>query len=220
MKKILLLLAALTFSFASFSQVKIGLRLAPGLSLNSVTDKIGNDSLKFSKNGAGMAFSGGVTLDFFFSDNYALSTGLWYTSKSAKLKMVDETSSPAFTYTQSVSLQYVQLPLALKVYTNELATNMKLYFTLGGTMDIKLAEKLKKSNPENTDYKSLYLPFNVGLLVGSGVEYQTGGNIILFGGVFYNRGLLGQSKNIDSFPFKDNVKYGISTLALEVGAKF
>ena len=223
MKKILLLLAALTFSFASYSQVKIGLRVAPGLSLNSVSDKIGTDSLVFSKNGGGMSFSGGVNLDFFFSDNYALMTGLWYTSKSAKLKVVDSTDpSDIATTTQSVSLQYVQLPVALKVYTNELATNMKLFFTLGGTVDVKIAEKLKKTNDPfyAALYQHAYMPLNVGILVGTGTEYQTGGNIILFGGIYYNRGLLGQFKNTDLFKYKDNAKYGISSLNLEIGAKF
>jgi hypothetical protein len=201
--------------------VKIGLRVAPGLSLNSVTDKIGTDSAVFSKNGAGMSFSGGVNLDFFFSDNYALMTGLWYTSKSAKLKITDQTDA-SNTLTQSVSLQYVQLPLALKVYTNELATNMKLFFTLGGTVDVKIAEKLKKTNEPlyAAIYENAYMPLNIGILVGAGTEYQTGGNIILFGGLYYNRGLLGQFKNTDLFKYKDNAKYGISSVNLEVGAKF
>jgi hypothetical protein len=220
MKKILLLLAVMTFSFAAFSQVKIGLRVAPGLSLNSVADKKAGDSTVFSNNGSGFAFSAGVNLDFFFSDNYAFMTGVWYTTKSAGLKAV--TSFPGFsdTYTQKVALQYVQVPLALKVYTNELATNIKVNFTLGGTIDIKIAEKLKTSNPVNTAYKSMYQPLNVGLLIGSGAEYQTGGNIILFGGLYYNRGLLGQLKNTTDFKFKDNAKYTIGSLNLEVGAKF
>jgi len=217
MKKILLLLFVLSFSFASFSQVRIGLRLAPGVSFNGVTDKNKGDSTQFSKNGAGFAFSAGVNLDFFFSDNYALMTGLWYSTKSAGLKVTD----PLFgTYTQKVNLQYVQLPVALKVYTNEFITNMKLYFLLGGTIDVKIAEKLAKSNPTNNNYINSYQPLNVGILVGSGVEYKTGGSVILFGGIYYNRGLLGQFKNNDNFKFKDNAKYGISSLNLEIGAKF
>jgi hypothetical protein len=221
MKKILLLLAVMTFSFASYSQVKIGLRVAPGLSLNSVSDKIKTDSSLFSKDGTGLAFSGGINLDFFFSDNYAFMTGLWYTSKTAKLKITDPYDA-SNTLTQTVGLQYVQLPVALKVYTNEIISNMKINFTLGGTIDMKIAEKLKKTNNPFYDaiYQKSYQPLNIGILVGTGVEYQTGGNIILFSGIYYNRGLLGQLKNTDLFKFKDNAKYGISSINLEVGAKF
>lgn len=208
----------MTFSFAAFSQVKVGLRIAPGLSLNSVTDKKPADSIAFSNNGAGFAFSAGVNLDFFFSDNYAFMTGLWYSTKTAGLKAVS--TFPSSTYTQTVALQYLQIPVALKVYTNELATNIKMNFTLGGTIDVKIAEKLKKSDPANNLYKNMYQPFNVGLLIGSGVEYQTGGNIILFGGIYYNRGLLGQLKNNDTFKFKDDAKYTLGSLNLELGAKF
>ena len=221
MKKILLLLAVMTFSFASYSQVKIGLRLAPGLSLNSVTDKNGADSVKLSKNGGGFAFSAGVNLDFFFSDNYAFMTGLWFSTKTAGLKIEDSHKYSTSTNTQKVALQYVQVPIALKVYTNELATNIKMNFTLGGTIDVKIAEKLKSNTyPTTYIYKSSYQPLNVGILVGSGVEYQTGGNMILFGGIYYNRGLLGQLKNTDNLKYKDFAKYGISSLNLEVGAKF
>ncbi|HXA02575.1 MAG TPA: porin family protein [Cytophagaceae bacterium] len=220
MKKILLLLAVMAFSFGAFSQVKVGLRVAPGLSLNSVTDKKAGDSTAFSNNGAGFAFSAGVNLDFFFSDNYAFMTGLWYTTKTANLKVVGTNKAFPYTYTQSVALQYLQIPVALKVYTNELATNIKVNFTLGGTIDLKIAEKLAKSNPTNTAYVNSYQPLNVGLLIGSGAEYQTGGNIILFGGLYYNRGLLGQFKNTANFNFKDNAKYTIGSLNLEVGAKF
>jgi hypothetical protein len=218
MKKILLLLAVLTFSFAVFSQVKVGLRVAPGLALNSVTDKKTGDSTVFSNNGSGFVFSAGVNLDFFFSDNYAFMTGLWYTTKTAGLKEVG--SFPSYTATQKVALQYIQIPVALKVYTNELATNIKMNFTVGGTVDLKIAEKLKKSTPLITDYKSNFQPLNIGLLIGSGLEYQTGGNMILFGGLYYNRGLLGQLKNTDTFKAKDNAKYIIGSLNLEVGAKF
>lgn len=221
MKKILLLLAVMTFSFASFSQVKVGLRLAPGISLNSVADKSGTDSVKLSKNGSGFAFSAGVNLDFFFSDNYAFMTGLWFTTKTAGLTVADSRKVPTTINTQTVGLQYVQLPVALKVYTNELATNIKMNFTLGGTIDLKIAEKLKKSSyPSTYDYKSSYQPLNVGILVGAGAEYQTGGSMIFFGGLYYNRGLLGQLKNNTNMTYRDYAKYGISSLNLEVGAKF
>ncbi|MBX9853579.1 MAG: PorT family protein [Cytophagaceae bacterium] len=220
MKKILLLLVVSAFSFTAFSQVKVGLRIAPGLSLNSVADKTSSDSIKYSKNGAGLAFSAGVNLDIFFSDNYALMVGAWYTTRTAGLKLQSSFSSMNFTQTMKVNLQYIQFPLALKVYTNELATNMKLNFTLGGTLDLKIAEKLKDSDPTIDEYKKIFQPMNIGVLVGSGVEYQTGGSVILFGGIYYNRGLLGQLKNTDDFKAKDAAKYGLSAISLELGAKF
>jgi hypothetical protein len=225
MKKILLLLAVLIFSFNAFSQskVKIGLRVAPGLSFNTVQDKSGTDSSAFSKNGAGFAFSGGLNFDFMVSDNYSISTGLWYTTRRAGLKVAStQKDGSVSTFTEAVALQYVQVPLALKLYTNEIATNMKLYFQVGGTLDIKIAEKLKNSSDAaySGSYKSTFLPLNVGILAGAGAEYQTGGNIILFAGLFYNRGLLNQVRNTDYFKYRDYLKYNNSNLSLEFGAKF
>jgi hypothetical protein len=223
MKKILLLLAVLTFSFTAFSQskVKIGLRVAPGLALNTVQDKSGTDSIAFSKNGAGLAFSGGLNFDFMLSDNYSISTGIWYTTRRAGLNQKNDSAYNKSMYASAIAAQYVQIPLALKLYTNEIATNMKLYFQIGGTLDIKIAEKLKKSNNPVYlgTYRSNFLPLNVGILAGAGVEYQTGGNIALFAGIFYNRGLMNQIKNTD-IRYRDYMKYNNSNLSLEIGAKF
>jgi hypothetical protein len=222
MKKILLLLAVLIFSFNAFSQskVKIGLRVAPGLALNTVQDKSASDSLAFSRNGAGFAFSGGLNFDFMLSDNYSISTGLWYTSRRAGLKLTDTHGGSSEIQKTAVALQYVQVPVALKLYTNEIATNMKLYFQVGGTVDIKIAEKLKNSTPAIGTYQNMFLPLNFGILAGAGGEYQTGGNIILFAGIFYNRGLVNQIKNSDAFKARDYMKYNNSNLSLEIGAKF
>jgi hypothetical protein len=221
MKKILLLLAVLTFSFNVFSQVKIGLRVAPGLSLNTVQDKSGTDSISFSKNGAGFSFSGGLNFDFMLSDNYSISTGLWYTTRRAGLKQKNDSTFNKALYSSAVATQYIQVPLSLKLYTNEIVTNMKLYFQIGGTMDIKIAEKLKVSNNPAYlgTYKSNFWPLNFGILAGAGAEYQTGGNMILFAGIFYNRGLMNQIKNTD-IRYREYLKYNNSNLSLELGAKF
>lgn len=220
MKKVLLLSFAILCFTQTFAQVKIGLRLAPSLSINRVSDKDANDGVDFSKNGTGIGFTVGPTLDLYISDNYAFSTGLWYTSKRAGIT----TEVPLFNAKAEavVGLQYVQLPVAFKLFTNEIATDMKLYFTIGATADIKIAEKLRKSDPDPVDnYENQFQPLDFGILAGAGVEMQLGENTSAFGGLFYNRGLLNQAKNYDdTFKFKDAADYGIDLLGIEVGLKF
>jgi hypothetical protein len=38
----------------------------------------------------------------------------------------------------------IQVPVGVKLYTNEVAPDIRVYFQLGGTLDFKLAEKAKK----------------------------------------------------------------------------
>src|SRR4028119_466682 len=85
MKKIALLALFFFLSFTGFSQspVKLGLRFAPNISFNSVNSEGRLNNI--SNDGAAVRFSAGPIADFFFADNYAFSTGLWYTVKRAAI---------------------------------------------------------------------------------------------------------------------------------------
>jgi hypothetical protein len=84
MKKSAVLFLVMFLSVTGFAQVKLGLRLAPGLAVNSV---IGDDTFDAAEtNGASVRFSAGPIADFFFADNYAISTGLWYTVKRGSFR--------------------------------------------------------------------------------------------------------------------------------------
>ncbi|HEY8401778.1 MAG TPA: porin family protein [Cytophagaceae bacterium] len=217
MKKALLLSFAIICFSQTFAQVKIGLRVAPSLSINRVNDKDATDLFTFDRNGAGIGFTAGPIVDFYLSDNYAITTGIWYSSKRAGY----EVSSLGGKFERVVGLQYVQLPVLFKLFTNEIATDMKLYFSVGATVDVKIAEKLRKQNPALVgNYENSFQPLDLGVYAGAGVEMQLGTNTSAFGGIFYNRGLLNQAKNRDNFKFKDAVDYGVDLLGLEVGLKF
>lgn len=205
---------------AQDSKFKLGLRLAPNIALSRVVDKDSKDGADFSSNGAGLRFSAGLTGDFYFGKNYAFMTGLWYTVKRAGLK------SGNVKIVQNT--QYVQVPVAIKLYTNEISTDMKLYFVLGGTLGVKIAEKRKSAEnvPDSvlTKEGDAFSALDIGLLLGAGVEYQMGENTLLFGGITYNRGLINaMSKKgfIDSGEKSSNF-YTINTnlIGLEVGIKF
>lgn len=210
---------------AQDSKFKLGLRLAPNIALSRVVDKDDSDDKtggEISSSGAGLRFSAGLTGDFYFGKNYAFMTGLWYTVKRAGIefgnaKIVQNT-------------QYLQVPVAVKLYTNEISTDMKMYFVLGGTLGVKIAEKRKSSEniPDSvlTKEGDVFSPIDIGLLLGAGVEYQMGENTILFGGITYNRGLLNAMSKKGFVPTRNNEKssnfYTVNTnlIGLEVGIKF
>ena len=224
MKKISLLFLSCFLAVAGFSQVTFGLRVAPTICLNRVKD-LNNDNIEISNNGSGMRFAFGPTLDFKIGENYAFATGAWYMSSRAGLTVKSTNPSNLFTYKEIVSLQSVQIPITFKAYTNEIATNMKLYFQLGGLATANFYEKFKESDPTlQGDYDTKYNAFDVSLYVGAGVSYKIGESNALFGGLYYTRGLMnqfdGSTNPYTNQKIKKDAKYNTDLIGLEVGVTF
>lgn len=211
MKKLLFLFAFSLLSSHAFSQVKISLRVSPALAINRVTDADGTDGTNVSKNGTPFAFIIGPSVDFYFTDNYAFSTGLSYQSTRIGGKIGG--------YEFQRSLQYIQAPVTFKAFTNELATNMSLYFQLGGTFNVKINEKLKSSNvPNDTEADSrIVAPIDVGLYIGAGINYQIAESNSLFAGLYYNRGL---TNIINNTRYKDRMRMRTDLVGIEAGITF
>lgn len=226
-----LLLLASTRLFAQDSKFKLGIRFAPMIAFNKVEDTDENDTVSFATNGSGLRFSAGIFGDFYFGKNYAFHTGLWYTVNRTAVAFSTTTNkgSGASVY----NLQMVQIPVALKLFTNEISTDMKLYFTLGGTMGIRINEKRKewdtdgypsihKTEPSVTATGKATAWGDIGLLLGMGAEYQMAESTILYGGISYNRGLLDAVTDKGFFNGFSGGTYTINNqlLGLELGIKF
>ncbi|MDJ1480134.1 porin family protein [Cytophagaceae bacterium YF14B1] len=221
MKKIALLFFAAFLSVQAFSQVKLGFKFSPAVAFNSAVTEGDYDVV--GKNGSGLRFSAGPVMDFFFADNYAFHTGLWYTVKRSGIEGTVKGTNLSSVY----NMQYLQIPVALKFFTNEIATDMKIYFLIGGTLDAKLAEK-PLDKPTNYIYKSVngknaFRPADAGLLLGAGSELIMGTNTAVFFGLSYNRGLvnaLGNNVKNGSDRVNDFVKVRNSLFSLDLGVKF
>ncbi|HSY60639.1 MAG TPA: porin family protein, partial [Cytophaga sp.] len=129
------------------------------------------------------------------------------------------------TYKEVVSLQSLQIPVTFKAYTNEIATNMKLYFQLGGLATFNFYEKFKEASPVTpSSYDNKYNVFDVSLYLGAGISYKIGESNALFAGLYYNRGLInmldGSTVPGTQHKWKDVAKYNNDLVGLEVGITF
>ena len=224
---LLLLLLASNQIFAQDKKFKLGLRFAPNIAMNRVVDLVETDEISFSNNGASVRYSAGLTGDFYFGKNYSFYTGLWYTVMRTGMKFNRTGIKGESVY----NLQYLQVPVALKLFTNEIGTDLKMYFVVGGTLGLKIDEKEKSWEPSAGSFAqkpskgSGHSFGDVGLLLGSGVEYQMGETTTLFFGLSYNRGLLDIASKKGPMWFSGTNTsdiYTISTslLSLEAGIKF
>jgi hypothetical protein len=155
----------------------------------------------------------GPIFDLFLGDNYSFSTGLFYAPKRVGLEVTNRTTN--ITRTEAYNLQYLQLPASLKLFTNELALDTRIYFQIGGMLDVKINEKAQR---DDNIYINKFQFFDFGVHLGSGVEYRLGYNTVLFGGFFYNRGLVNAARRTPEFA--NNLRINNDLVGLDFGIKF
>lgn len=197
-------------------KLKLGLRLSPALSFAGVRDKESDDAMAYSSNGVAGRGIIGPMAEFFMTDNVSFGTGLWYVPKSVSVKAKLE--SDGSTYSSTYNLQYLAIPLYLKFYTNPITPKMKIYFTLGGTLDIKIAEKAG-SNTSSGD-KSFFNPIDTDLMLGTGVEFALTESTAFFVGLGYNRGLMNVINPVNYKSSYDALAIRNNLVSLDLGVKF
>lgn len=187
---------------ASIAQTKLGLKLTSSI----ITQRISNsgDSIGIS-NGAN-AFVPSVTLfvDLPLSKNYFFSTGVGYISKRINLSVRNADDNQSLS--KSYNIQYFQLPATLKLYTNEVALDKKLYFQFGPIFDI--AVHTKETEPDLSVIEK-FQPVDITLLFGAGLEIQLAPNTAMQIGINYSRGLINiVAESTDDLNIKNDL-YGI-----------
>jgi hypothetical protein len=231
MKKVFLTLAALAVAPAAFAQVEIGLKVSPSISYlrtssPSVTS-FQSESSKFS-------FGGGVFLDYFFGENYAFNTGLFLNGKGGTISYLETSSSvpptPSSTtrVTQKIAVQYLEIPATLKLFTNEVAPDTRVYFQVGGSVAFPVSTRINGdkfyTDPYNgsnqTDASSHVFAVDANLIGGLGVEYQLGKSTKVLTGISYHHGLVDLDRYFEKNRGFSDVSIKNSVFALDLGMKF
>ncbi|WP_424962756.1 porin family protein [Ekhidna sp.] len=164
-------------SLGSMAQIKLGLKLAPVIAANRAK----NDAQTVENDGSKMKFSVGLIADKTLSDTYFLSSGLIYLPKRVAFR--DATG----TIEEEYKLQYLQIPATLKLFTNEIAPDLKGFLQIGSALEILVFNE--EEDPSYTTVEK-FTPIDVPVILGAGIEFRAGINTAIFGGFSYQRGLV------------------------------
>ncbi len=187
---------------------------APHISSNRVEESFEKNEIEFNKSGSGLRFSAGPVLDFYLQDNIALTFGALYSVKRASFEFSTSISEAGKSSKISpiLNLQYASIPVGLKFITNDIASKARLYFQLGGNLDIKIAENIQNKEDvekhiEEGEFKEDFAKaIDAGLNLGTGIELDLGSSNSVFLGINYNRGLI----NVLTKDFGNNLKDDIT----------
>lgn len=187
-----------------------------------------SDVKEISSDGPTFGFDAGLTVDHFFDERYAFSSGISINSIGGELKYNYKTSdSTGFSVhgqnkkvpggtTINYHLQYIKIPIGLKFKTNQIGY-MTYYANLG--LDIMFNIKATGDSNDNNgtlnndDISDNIHTFNMGYFIGAGAEYSLGASTAFVFGLTYTNGFMNVTTNSDA-------KITTSGLALKLGILF
>ncbi len=177
---------------ASIAQTKLGLKLTSSVITQRITQS--SDSIEISKGSNAFNPSIALIADMPISAKYFFSTGIGYISKRVNLNAYE--SYPDLMHTLSYNIQYIQLPATLKLFTDDVALDKKLYFQFGPIIEIPIH---LKENDQNFQVIKTIQPIDITLLLSAGVEILIAPQTVIGIGLSYQRGLLNIVKETE-FP--------------------
>ena len=212
-KSLLFLSFILVGALACLSQTKLGLKFSPLFSSHKISLK--SDQLEVFQGKIATRMSIGLIVDHPFTDTYFLSSGLIYLPKRVSINLEEEDGGTAPTNPfESYDLNYLQIPLSLKLFTNEISPDISLFFQVGLILEFKIFDQALN---EDYEFISKFNFFDTAAIIGTGIEYRLGINTIFFTGISLQKGLI----NIIN---RTNPEYPLvirnQIVSIDVGMKF
>jgi|JI10StandDraft_1071094.scaffolds.fasta_scaffold45428_4 hypothetical protein len=209
MRKLLLLVTIILSTLSTYAQDQkfhFGLKITPSMAW------IKPDNKDIEREGYKLGFSYGVQTEFRIQENYAIASGVQVAYRGGKLKLVYDDSLNIPDAVVNYKLQYVEIPMALKMKTNEF-NKIRYYGMFGLSPGFIIRAKYDTDDEDDIDAKKDINVFNVNMLIGAGLEYTISGSTALTGGIEFNNGFF------DVFDGKD--AKGVSNyLGLNIGVLF
>ncbi len=208
MRKSILIALILINSALVFGQgVRIGIKASPTITFNRWQSD--SDSINIVNSRDDTRFTFGLVADIEFKDNYYFSTGLLYSLR--KLTFGAENTNTGESDAEQYSLEYIEIPLTLKLFTNDIGVDSKIYVQPGFTLDFLVNWKgINKNDTRLTDLGF----FDASFYIGAGFDKKLGVTNSFFVGVFFQRGLVDISTQTPGISVKNDL------LGLDLGFLF
>ena len=220
----LIMLCPLFMQAQKESSVKLGLRVAPGIGwINSSTEGYDPDGIRF------MASAGLVT-DFYFTKNYAVSTGFSFLFPSGKLTYRDslqrDNEFVAGVLHNTYKFIYFEIPLMLKMRTNQFGrfsffgqVGLGTGFRIKATADVEFTPDGGSVQTSNLDINNKTALMREAVIAGIGIEFHIDKSTSLAAGFNYSNALNDVFNSVNMITYEE-MKGLPNFLELNVGIFF
>jgi Outer membrane protein beta-barrel domain len=213
----LMLFTTVSLNAQEFKKFRLGLNVGPNFGWIKPTEA------GWEQDGVRVGFSAGLITDFYFSNNYGISTGLQIMNAGGRVKL----NTPLGALEAKYMNQYVQLPFGLKMKTNDFS-GFNIFGLFGITAEYRYKSRFDWTGTsggivigeENLDGKDYTRDLRLGLNIGLGTEYNIAGSTSLFVSLVYNNGIIGAAKSNDNQSVNNSTSGNINYFAVNFGVLF
>lgn len=224
---VLLLVVILSSSYA-FGQQKpfvFGFKAGPNFGW------LKPDTKTYSSTGIEPGFNWGFIADFYLMENYGITTGFDVVFLNGGLEMphrvIIETDTLDGTLDRKYKLKYIQIPVTLKMRTNEFG-KFKIFgqiglgtnFLIGAKADDIFTTSEGTASTEDNDIYDDITFMRESLILGAGVEFLLGGSTSLTAAFVFNNGFIDILKGKNTIDPTLNNKANANYLSFEFGIVF
>jgi hypothetical protein len=219
MKRILLII---TFLGTLFSLSAQSTRLKFNVEVDPQSAWFSSDEVSVEPDGSIIHLHAGLNMDFYFAEKYAFVLGVGINNLGGNLLYADSTEFNSkgdplwIAQGQSVklNLQYIDIPIGLKLKTDEMGY-ATYFLQLGFNPMINLNAKAssEEASLDKVDIKESIITFYLGYHVGLGIEYNLGGSTSLIGGIRWTSGFTDVTDN-------DRANITLNSISLHLGVLF
>jgi hypothetical protein len=204
MKKLLLIAATAVVAQTATAQISVAPEV--GFQMTNVKEKtLGEKASNDMKAG----LRAGINADFGITNNIHVSAGLFYSGMGTKATQSGEDMGIKYSYTATLSLDYVQVPVYINYMTGEAGSNRffagvgpYLGYALGGK--IKVEDESQKVEFGNETGKMKRM--DLGINVNAGYMLSMG----IYARAFYSMGLVNYQGNGNSDNSLKNSSFGLT----------
>jgi hypothetical protein len=208
---VILLIISAQLTNAQQKPFRFGFKLAPAISWMSP------DSKHYENAGSDFTFAWGFTSDFTLMEHYYVTTGFNVSYFKGHMNYAHSIENNYIAYNgqmdRTYNLRYIEVPIALKMKTNELVKDYKFYGLIGVNTGFNIRSKANDHfsgesildtytySEEKIDIKDETTLLKASLLVGVGTEYVIDESVSLVLGINFNNGFTNILKgNNTSYP--------------------
>jgi len=219
-----LLLFSLLFSAALYNraEAQTGSDQEPrfhfGLKVSPFMTWIKPDVNQIERESRNFGFGYGVQTEFRLHRNYVLSSGLQISYRGGQL--IADNIPPVQDSMKSFTLQYVEVPLTLKMLTSKF-NKIRFYGEFGISPGLNIRAKSDPVFRGDENIKDYIKPLNLNMIIGGGIEYTLSGSTVFFTEVEFNNGFLNVFNSKSDVIFDRNKLKGVSNyLGMNFGILF
>lgn len=193
------------------AQTKLGVQVSPGILGTRIAYDHDVRAVQSGPNSFNL--SALLFVESSIGPNYYFSSGIGYTSK--KLNLEYKNTRYDRVTSKSYNIQYVRVSVALKLYTNEIALDKRLFFQAGTLLDVAIHEK---ENMPGFRIIDSFHPMDVSLLLAIGLEVQLAPQTAVQFGCSYTRSLVNMAESY--VPTIENLTVKNEIYSVEIAVKF